>query len=134
MLEMTRTAVRAVQCPACEAPAGERCVRARGRPREANHGERVEVAAAERKRAGSGGRDWDAGMTCDDRDWNEGMTTADGRTVATDTDVPSAAPDGSCPYKLDGFECDGRWLECLETNTAVACRCARAQAFARGAG
>lgn len=41
---MTRTAVRAVECPACGAGPQERCRGARGRPREANHLERVQVA------------------------------------------------------------------------------------------
>lgn len=41
---MSRSAVRAVECPACEASAGDRCRGARGRPREANHRERVQAA------------------------------------------------------------------------------------------
>jgi hypothetical protein len=42
--ELSRSEVRAVRCPACEAKPGTRCVGVRGRAREANHRERVELA------------------------------------------------------------------------------------------
>ena len=50
---VSRTAARTVECPACGAPAGERCQGARGRPREAKNGERdyEEAAAYEDLRA-----------------------------------------------------------------------------------
>ena len=48
MQGITRTAARAVQCPACGATAGERCRGARGKAREANHGERVAQAIDDR--------------------------------------------------------------------------------------
>ena len=43
---ITRTQARGVECPACAARVGERCVGVRGRPREANHAERVQAAEA----------------------------------------------------------------------------------------
>jgi hypothetical protein len=60
---MSRTAGRAVRCPACEATPGERCRGARGKPREANHQERVEAAAAK------------TALVRDERDWDAGMRT-----------------------------------------------------------
>jgi hypothetical protein len=42
---ISRTAARAVRCPACEAEPGEQCTGARGKKREANHRERIEAAA-----------------------------------------------------------------------------------------
>lgn len=43
---LPRSKVRRVACPQCGAAAGELCIGARGKPREANHGERVLAAAA----------------------------------------------------------------------------------------
>jgi hypothetical protein len=43
-MTVSRTAVREWRCPACKAKPGERCRGARGRPREANHAERVDWA------------------------------------------------------------------------------------------
>jgi hypothetical protein len=45
---VSRTEARTVDCPACGAKAGERCRGLRGRPRESNHAERAEAAAAAR--------------------------------------------------------------------------------------
>jgi len=43
---MSRTAARSVKCPACAAEPDERCRGVRGKPREANHRERVDAAEA----------------------------------------------------------------------------------------
>jgi hypothetical protein len=60
METMTRTQVRAVSCPACAAGEGERCRGVRGRPREANHRERVD--AAERASREEVGRGFNVGL------------------------------------------------------------------------
>lgn len=41
---LSRTEVRRVECPACQARAGEKCIGARGKRRERNHLERVQRA------------------------------------------------------------------------------------------
>jgi hypothetical protein len=59
---VSRTAARAVQCPACEAKPGERCRGVRGKPREANHRERVEAVEAQAAVDSRPARDWDEGL------------------------------------------------------------------------
>lgn len=47
---ISRTEARQARCPSCDAAPGERCTGPRGRPREANHRERVDQAVADRER------------------------------------------------------------------------------------
>lgn len=61
MAALGRMAVREVECPECEAKAGDRCRGVRGRERSANHRERM--AAAKAAAANPSGRDWDEGLT-----------------------------------------------------------------------
>jgi hypothetical protein len=65
---LSRTAARKVPCPACKAPAGEQCRGARGKPREANHRERV--LAAEEALQPKDTRNWNALVRIEDRDWD----------------------------------------------------------------
>lgn len=44
--KLPRSVVRTVGCPSCGAGPGQRCIGARGKPREANHAERVLAADA----------------------------------------------------------------------------------------
>jgi hypothetical protein len=43
---LSRSEVRTVRCPACQAPPGRKCIGARGQSREANHRERAKLAAS----------------------------------------------------------------------------------------
>jgi len=47
---ISRTKVRTIPCPACTAKAGQKCRNSRGRERESNHLERVEMALELRER------------------------------------------------------------------------------------
>src|SRR5262245_2947311 len=48
-MEPSRTEVRRYDCPACRAKPGSKCIGTRGRPREANHRERVRLAKIEER-------------------------------------------------------------------------------------